>query len=742
MARESRRARRFLDRTWELACARVAARVRPHLTGGKAGWTARGAALRARKAGKMVAHAEVELRSRAKLRIYLADLVHDYLPGNYVVPLNVGLLSAYLQANFGQDVQVRLFKSPTELLNALKNDPAPHVVAFSNYSWNQELNRSFTAKFRRALPDTVVCAGGPHIRTDEAGITAYLKQHRALDYYCMFEGEVPLGHLVEYFLSKGKAVRAASCDRRFPGVAYLNGDELVYWPPAFKKGTIENIPSPYLSGMLDDFIGSTRWVPLLETNRGCPFHCTFCVWGVSAMDNVRVFPVERVVEEIRFVAKHSPSPRWIFADANFGILSRDVEIAREIRRAADEYGHLRVVYLWWAKNSSRHTVEIAQILGSLADPLAAVQTMDDTVLTNIKRKNIKLTTMTDLLTQFRQDHLKVSTDVLLGLPGESLESHLETLRKVFDLGFDHINVGNIRLLPGSEMESNETRRKYNLLTRYRLISGGYGLYDGEPIFEFEESVRGSKDIREAEMHSLRVVHFFVWALWNLGIARPLLRWAQIAERRNPLDLILALTTRRHAVLDEFLLSFDEEAKAEWFDREEDLKKFYTGHFDELIKNNFLKLNFKYLARIILDKNVARLLLTAISSEIGGGVSSEFVRFCTDRIYFLDDGAPAEKECTYSPELVRILRQVYPAHSFRSDTCRFEIDRQIKQAIDYELQRFGFDRDPLRAAALALENYHSYFLYDFEFGASGKKEVVGELTGSFDYHAQLGRPEEA
>ena len=36
-----------------------------------------------------------------KLRIYLADLAHDYLPGNYVVPLNIGYMSAYLQSNFG-----------------------------------------------------------------------------------------------------------------------------------------------------------------------------------------------------------------------------------------------------------------------------------------------------------------------------------------------------------------------------------------------------------------------------------------------------------------------------------------------------------------------------------------------------------------------------------------------------------------------------------------------------------------
>ena len=35
------------------------------------------------------------------MKIYLADLIHDYLPGNYIVPLNIGLISAYLKEKFG-----------------------------------------------------------------------------------------------------------------------------------------------------------------------------------------------------------------------------------------------------------------------------------------------------------------------------------------------------------------------------------------------------------------------------------------------------------------------------------------------------------------------------------------------------------------------------------------------------------------------------------------------------------------
>ena len=75
----------------------------------------------------------------------------------------------------------------------------------------------------------------------------------------------------------------------------------------------------------------------------------------------------------------------------------------------------------------------------------------------------------------------------------------------------------------------------------------------------------------------------------------------------------------------------------------------------------------------------------------------------------------------------------------ADVCQFEIDASMKKAIDFELKKFNFERDPVRGLALALETYQRYFLFDFQFGGGGKKESVGEMTSSFDYHAPVGLP---
>jgi radical SAM superfamily enzyme YgiQ (UPF0313 family) len=650
-----------------------------------------------------------------KLNIFLADLVHDYLPGNYIVPLNIGYLASYLNEKFGAQVNITLFKSPAKIFDAIKNESDLHIVGFSNYSWNQELNHHLMKRVHAKFPETVICSGGPHIRTEREGIFGHLKKYNFLDYYCMFEGEVPLGNLVEYFLSKGEVIKKEACDREIPGVAYLSSDELVYQPIEFKKGIIENVPSPYLSGSLDEFLMSIQWEPMLETNRGCPYHCTFCVWGIASMDNLRKFPLERTLEEIDYIANISRASRWLFADANFGILDRDIEIAERLREVSKCQKTLKSAEVFWAKNASARIKKISRVLGPLVKPAAAVQSMDIEILKIMKRGNIKISAMEEMVEEFQDRKLKVTTDVLSGLPGESLESHLTSLRKVFDVGFDSIEVGHIRLLPGSEMEGDESRKTYGLETKYRLIAGSYGKYDEAPIFDYEESIRASKDMSVEEMHFLRIVHFFIWVFWNVGMAKPILKWFFIQQGKNPLDIILTLIEQkeRFVELKKFIEEFDKEAREEWFDSPEELVKHYESNFDALIENGFVKLNYKYLAKLLLDKNLARTMVDILAHQCDLEVADELAQFSFECIYFMDSSIP-EKEIVYSKELIEILELIYPANQFTSGTCSFRMDPNVVEAISHELERFEVERDPVRALVLTLELYKRDFLYEFSF----------------------------
>ena len=83
-------------------------------------------------------------------------------------------------------------------------------------------------------------------------------------------------------------------------------------------------------------------VAMLETNRGCPYGCTFCDWGSATLSRIRKFDLERVNAELEWFAQNE-YPASFIADANFGIIERDVEIAEKIAELKSKYGYPKTV---------------------------------------------------------------------------------------------------------------------------------------------------------------------------------------------------------------------------------------------------------------------------------------------------------------------------------------------------------------------------------------------------------------
>ena len=68
-------------------------------------------------------------------------------------------------------------------------------------------------------------------------------------------------------------------------------------------GNLNDIPSPYLNGYLDEFLLESVFIPIVESNRGCPFTCTFCNDGMGAYTKVHQFEVSRLVDEVEYIAQ-------------------------------------------------------------------------------------------------------------------------------------------------------------------------------------------------------------------------------------------------------------------------------------------------------------------------------------------------------------------------------------------------------------------------------------------------------
>ena len=548
------------------------------------------------------------------MKIYLADLVHNKHAGDnqisgemdFVVPLNVANIASFVRSQFDNEVDITLFKYPTDLLTTLNTGP-PDILAFSHYIWNVDLNLKIISHVKTRWPDVIVVLGGPTIRTNPADLEAFLRLNSSVDFYVTFEGERPFLEIIKHFAMHGPQLQEKTLD--IPATAYLKNDALIYeGMPQFEP--IETLPSPYLNGSLDKFLAAGL-IPLFETNRGCPFQCTFCTWGVSALNKVRKFPIERVMAELEYVATKFPDmPSWIIGDANFGILKRDVDIAKKIRELRKKAPALKHILTWESKNTTERNFEISRIMNDVVDTaLVAVQTLDPDVNDAIKRGNISQKDVEEKIAKYHKLGTRVQTHILSGLPGESFQSQINTIAKAFDFSFDDVGVFSTLLLAGSEMESGASREKYHLRTKYRLRAGGYGRYQGITAIDCEEIIRSTSAISEVEMQRLRPIHWLIWFGWNHGFLKPLWKFAHKAYGINPVDIILRATGEEY-LQDEsawanLLANFDSDSQAEWFDTREELTKYCVSSefFDEKENDGFLKAEFKYNAKLLLDQTL-------------------------------------------------------------------------------------------------------------------------------------------
>ena len=100
------------------------------------------------------------------------------------------------------------------------------------------------------------------------------------------------------------------------------------------------------------------------------------------------------------------------------------------------------------------------------------------------------------------------TDFLVGLPDETYQSHLNSLEKALSMGINHILGGEVELLPGSEMDSEFSRNRFGLKTKYRFVEGAYGVYKDQFVYETQETIRQTNAMTEKEMLKLRVIRAF------------------------------------------------------------------------------------------------------------------------------------------------------------------------------------------------------------------------------------------
>jgi radical SAM superfamily enzyme YgiQ (UPF0313 family) len=425
-------------------------------------------------------------------QVYICDLRHDYsgVLANDCMPLGVGYIKAVMDRDL-PEVASRAFAYPQRLGEALRTAP-PDVLMLSNYMWNEQLSLHYARLAKRLRPQTLVVMGGPNICLEDQRKVEYMQSHPEIDLYVLGEGDFLATEVVRHFLEAGLDLARLGA-REIPSAMYRRPDgQVVITPMWTRRRTLDEIPSPWLAGIFDEFFDG-RLAPMIETNRGCPFTCTFCVQGVDWYTKVNYFDKERLRAEIDYIGSrvHSLSPQMgvlRIADSNYGMFERDVELSGFVAEAQKKYGWPTFIDATTGKNRPERIIESLEKVSGALVLYQAVQSLDDRVLKEVRRSNIKKEAYEQIMIHVRGRGLRSLSDLILGLPGDTYATHVQGIHTLLDAGTDEMHNFQSMMLKGSEMETVASRQKFQFDSRFRVLPKNFGEYDGERVFDMDEIV--------------------------------------------------------------------------------------------------------------------------------------------------------------------------------------------------------------------------------------------------------------
>jgi radical SAM superfamily enzyme YgiQ (UPF0313 family) len=377
-------------------------------------------------------------------------------------------LKAFSAPEYEAEIAEYTIKDPAMNIVTDLFSKKPDVLGFSCYIWNIEETIRVIQMIRKIMPNLVIVLGGPEVTYD---VTYWLDRIPEVDFIVMGEGE-------ETFKQLLRELDGERILQNVHGLAYKQDGKYVINPQR-NKIDLKELPSPFRFD--EDLPHFSKRVIYVETSRGCPFNCQFCLSSIEV--GVRYFNREKIKDDIRFLMDNG-AKTIKFVDRTFNI-SRSYAMEM-FQFLIDEHRPGTVFQFEITGDIMRP--EVIDFLNKEAPPglfrfeIGVQSTNDETNQLVKRRQNFDKLTRTVRMVK-EGGKIDQHLDLIAGLPEEDYISFRKTFNDVFALRPEELQLGFLKMLRGTGLRIRASENNYVFMDQapYEIL--------GNNVLSFTDIVR-------------------------------------------------------------------------------------------------------------------------------------------------------------------------------------------------------------------------------------------------------------